>query len=345
MTHILKQSSANVAMDPPFHEAYKTLLAETAAEAKGTSDVVTVEEWDLPVVDLGRLTGGKVEEEEECKNDIIRASKEWGFFQVVNHGISNQLLAKMRAKQIELFKQPFERKSKEDQFSNFSAGSYRWGTPSATSITQLSWSEAFHVSLSDILGSNYGSDDDLRSTMEEYAGKVSRLAQKLAEILGENLGRSSKFFIENCVPSTCYLRMNRYPPCPVQGQIFGLMPHTDSDFLTILHQDQVGGLELVKDGKWIAVKPNPQALIVNIGDLFQVWSNDEYKSVEHRVVTNSRKERYSIAYFLCPWSETVIKSKSEPGVYRRFSFREFRNQVQEDVRKYGYKIGLPRFVL
>lgn len=220
--------------------------------------------------------------------------------------------------------------------------------------------------------------------MEEFAGKVSRLAQKLAEILGENLDRSSKFFVENCVPSTCYLRMNRYPPCPVSGQIFGLMPHTDSDFLTILHQDQVGGLELVKDGKWIAVKPNPEALIINIGDLFQVvielneiiiiikrekgklmikkivvnfgwvlffigevqaWSNDVYKSVEHRVVTNSKVERFSIAYFLCPWSDTVIKSKCEPGVYRRFSFREFRNQVQEDVRKHGYKIGLPRFAL
>lgn len=48
------------------------------------------------------------------------------------------------------------------------------------------------------------------------------------------------------------------------------MPHTDSDFLTILHQDQVGGLQLVKDGKWISVKPNPEALIINIGDLFQV---------------------------------------------------------------------------
>lgn len=48
------------------------------------------------------------------------------------------------------------------------------------------------------------------------------------------------------------------------------MPHTDSDFLTILHQDQVGGLQLVKDGKWISVKPNPKALIINIGDLFQV---------------------------------------------------------------------------
>lgn len=141
-------------MDPPFHEAYKALLGETAAMAKG-SDMVTVEEWELPVVDLSRL---KAAEAEECKSDIIKASKEWGFFQVVNHGISNQLLGKMRAKQIELFKQPFERKSKEDKFLNFSAGSYRWGTPSATSLTQLSWSEAFHVSLSDILGSN-GSDD------------------------------------------------------------------------------------------------------------------------------------------------------------------------------------------
>jgi gibberellin 2-oxidase len=49
------------------------------------------------------------------------------------------------------------------------------------------------------------------------------------------------------------------------------MPHTDSDFITILYQDQVGGLQLVKDKKWIAVKPNPNALIINIGDLFQVF--------------------------------------------------------------------------
>ncbi|XP_022933193.1 gibberellin 2-beta-dioxygenase 8 [Cucurbita moschata] len=341
MIHTLNQS-ANVAMDPPFHEAYKSLLAETAVERGG--DAVAVKEWELPVVDLRRLRdGAEVGEVEQCKNDIIRASQEWGFFQVVNHGVSSQLLGKMRAKQIGLFKQPFERKSKEDMFLNFSAGSYRWGTPTATSLTQLSWSEAFHVSLSDILGSN--GSDDLRSTMEEFAGKVSRLAQELAEILGENLGRSSKFFVDNCVPSTCYLRMNRYPPCSVPGRVFGLMPHTDSDFLTILHQDQVGGLELVKDGEWIAVKPNPEALIINIGDLFQAWSNNVYKSVEHRVVTNSKLERFSIAYFFCPWSETVIKSKCEPGVYRRFSFREFRNQVQEDVRKHGFKIGLPKFVL
>ncbi|XP_022139829.1 gibberellin 2-beta-dioxygenase 8 isoform X2 [Momordica charantia] len=331
-------------MDPPFNEAYKALLAESGGG--GSEGGGTVEECELPVVDLRRLSEGTAAEVEECKKEIARACEEWGFFQVVNHGISKRLLGEMRAKQMELFKQPFERK-----FMNFSAGSYRWGTPTATSLRQLSWSEAFHVSLSDILGSTALSDHlTLRSTMEEFAGKVSSLAQKVAEILAENLGSSSKFFVENCVGSSCFLRMNRYPPCPVPGpgQIFGLMPHTDSDFLTILHQDQVGGLQLLKDARWIAVKPNPDALIINIGDLFQAWSNDVYKSVEHRVVTNPKVERFSVAYFFCPSNETVIKSECEneaAAVYKRFSFREFRNQVQEDVRNHGYKIGLPRFLL
>lgn len=109
------------------------------------------------------------------------------------------------------------------------------------------------------------------TTMEQFVTTISELAQKLAEILAEKMGHNATFCKENCVPSTCYLRMNRYPPCPIP-EISGLMPHTDSDFLTILHQDQIGGLQLVKDGKWFAVKPNPKALIINIGDLFQVRS-------------------------------------------------------------------------
>ncbi|KAL2931519.1 Gibberellin 2-beta-dioxygenase 8 [Bienertia sinuspersici] len=111
----------------------------------------------------------------------------------------------------------------------------------------------------------------LVSTVKQFATTVSELATKLANILAEKLGHEGvTFFEENCLPSTCYLRMNRYPACPKYSQVLGLMSHTDSDFLTILYQDQVGGLQLVKDGKWISVKPNPQALIVNIGDLFQV---------------------------------------------------------------------------
>ncbi|KAB1201314.1 Gibberellin 2-beta-dioxygenase 8 [Morella rubra] len=297
--------------DPPFHEFYKSLFNKNMEEKtpqtinKSDKELVIVEECELPLIDLSRLYLSEPERT-ECKADIARASQEWGFFQVVNHGISPEILEKMRSEQERVFKQPFDRKTKEYRYLNFSAGSYRWGTPSATSLGQLSWSEAFHIPLSDI-------------------------------------SRSGGFDTLSCLPSTCYLRLNRYPPCPLPLEVFGLTPHTDSDFLTILHQDQVGGLQLVKDGRWIAVKPNPEALIINIGDLFQAWSNGVYKSVRHRVIANPLVERFSTAYFFCPSYDTVIESCREPAVYRKFSFREYRQQIHEDVQKLGTKIGLPRF--
>ena len=106
--------------------------------------------------------------------------------------------------------------------------------------------------------------------MQRYAGAVSALAARIARVLAEKLGEKGKLPTESCSESTCFLRLNRYPRCRFSQQVFGLVPHTDSDFLTVLHQDQVGGLELMKDSRWVAVRPNPQALIVNIGDLFQV---------------------------------------------------------------------------
>ncbi|KAJ0081910.1 hypothetical protein Patl1_11053 [Pistacia atlantica] len=322
--------------DPPFRQTYKTLFDKTSEET--CNEVVTVEECELPLVDLGRLNLDE-SEMEECKREIAIASQEWGFFQVINHGISRDILEKLREEQVKVFRQPFDTKSKEERFP---AGSYRWGTPSATCLKQLSWSEAFHIPMTDI--SDSGAFSSLSSTMEQFATTVAGLAKKLAGILAEKLGQKTTFFEENCLPSACYLRMNRYPPCPFSLEVHGLMPHTDSDFLTILHQDEVGGLQLVKDEKWISVKPNPEALIINIGDLFQAWSNEVYKSVQHRVVTNPTMERFSTAYFFCPSYDTVIQN-SEPSIYRKFSFREYRQQVQEDVQKLGHKVGLPRFLL
>ncbi|CAL5408424.1 unnamed protein product [Camellia sinensis] len=329
--------------EPPFQDTYKGLFDDYVdAESKyEKNDVVIVAECELPMVDLSRLNLGE-EEREDCKREIAKASQDWGFFQVVNHGICREILEKMRREQMKVFKRPFCEKI-NDEFMNFSEGSYRWGTPSATCLKQLSWSEAFHVPLAHISG--LGGLTNLSLTMEQFATTVSDLAQKLAEILAEKMGHKSTFFKENCLPNTCYLRMNRYPPCPISSEVFGLMSHTDSDFLTILHQDQIGGLQLVKDGNWIAVKPNQDALIINIGDLFQAWSNGVYKSVQHRVVANKLEERFSTAYFFCPSYDTEIQSCVEPSVYRRFSFREFRQEVQEDVKKFGYKIGLPSFLV
>ncbi|KAI3844811.1 hypothetical protein MKW92_035477 [Papaver armeniacum] len=290
----------------------------------------------LPLIDLSSLTrvgSSTILEKERCKRQIIEASKEWGFFQVVNHGISNELLKKLNVEQMKLFRQPYDKISSSNSF--------------------LSNTYPFHIPLLDILlrnPQNPNNNNTLRSTIDEFAGTLSELALKIAQVLAENVGSESKgltgYFAENCSEETCYLRLNRYPPCPISSeQVFGLMPHTDSDFLTILYQDQVGGLQLLKDGRWVTVKPNPQYLIINIGDLFQAWSNDLYKSVEHRVMTNNKFERFSTAYFLCPSHDTVIRSKGGPPLYKKFSFGEFREQVQEDVRKLGRKVGLSRFLL
>lgn len=340
--------------DPPFEETYKNLFLKHNITPLITSPATAkIEEHDLPLIDLGRLVA-TMEEQEKCKREIAEASREWGFFQVVNHGISPHIFGDLTKEQVKVFREPFNKK-KGDNCMNLRLppGSYRWGSPTATCLTQLSWSEAFHIPLADIcktgprnIANANPHVSNLCTTVKQFATNVSELAHKLANILAEKLGHDElTFFEDKCLPNTCYLRMNRYPPCPKYSHVLGLMPHTDSDFLTILYQDQVGGLQLVKDGKWMSVKPNPDALIVNIGDLFQAWSNGVYKSVVHRVVANPIMERFSTAFFLCPSGEAVIQSYREPSIYRKFSFGEYRQQVQEDVRELGHKIGLSRFLI
>ncbi|KAL4271769.1 hypothetical protein GQ457_13G002540 [Hibiscus cannabinus] len=374
-----------MATEPPFFEKYKAIFQSSADEKEKSTMVDVFEEIELPLIDLGHLNLGPFERR-ECIETMARAAAEWGFFQIVNHGIPEELLDRLNQEQVKVFQQPFGKKS-EDKFLNLSAQSYRWGNPLATSLRNLSWSETLHLSLKDIskmdeynnlsprlplqpaayvvatmslchvslpmcLISNHKTNGMItqepfclaRSTIEEYAAEANVLAQRLAEHLAQNLGIRAGYFRENCSPSSCSLRMNRYPPCPYSSIKFGIVPHTDTDFLTIVSQDQVGGLQLKRNGRWVSVKPNPKALVVNIGDFYQALSNGKYKSLTHRVIANRESERYSAAYFYCPTYETVIESCSKPSLYRRFSFKEYREQIRKDVKATGDKVGLSRFL-
>ncbi|XP_073001952.1 gibberellin 2-beta-dioxygenase 6-like [Typha latifolia] len=332
--------ASNSLSDPPLAKSYRALLTPLSSHERGGE---VPQECELPLIDLSHLSSGSAEERGACVEEIAKASSEWGFFQVVNHGISLQLLEEMRREQVKLFGLPFERKVSSKLLND----SYSWGTATAMAAKNFSWSEAFHVPLAKISDEecSYEEFTYLRDVMEKLAVAMSKVARKLAEVLAKNLGFSGHSFPENCNEKTCFLRFNHYPPCQLSPQTFGLVPHTDSDFLTVLHQDQVGGLQLMKDSRWVSVKPNPDALIVNIGDLFQAWSNGIYKSAEHKVMANGKKERYSIAYFLCPSYDSTIGSWKKPSLYKTFTFGEFRKQVQDDVKKTGQKIGLPRFLL
>ncbi|KAK4286057.1 hypothetical protein QN277_002668 [Acacia crassicarpa] len=331
--------------EPPFMKTYSDLFGESEQvniplvvdTCRNNNDKFC----EVPLIDLGKLN---------VEKGIREAATKWGFFQVVNHGIPQDVLESlMREQMIKVFHRPFATKCEQHFVNNLSASSssgYRWGNPSATSLLQVSWSEAYHVFLPDLTSMDH--DTPLRSSLKCFATKAGSLAERLAEILGEEVKMKSGYFRENCFPNTSFMRLNRYPVCPVPSKVLGFLPHSDSSFLTIVYQDNVGGLQLLKDGKWCVIKPNPQALLVNVGDLFQAASNGVYKSIKHRVLAAEKEERYSVAYFYSPSYDTMIESHGvgdSASLYRKFSFREYKQQSDKDVKELGDKVGLSRFLL
>ncbi|XP_021892963.1 gibberellin 2-beta-dioxygenase 8-like isoform X3 [Carica papaya] len=299
-------------MEPPFEDLYKALSNKRSSInydqslLKPKDDVIVTESVELPLIDLDRLNSGQLEYE-NCLNDMAEAATRWGFFQLINHGIPEDVLKRIIHEQKKLFHQPFSNKS-QPNFLNLSANSYRWGNPKATSLTQFHWSEAFHMSISDISRIDQYHFSSLRKTIEEYSVKVDNLAQRISELLATKLSSiKSSYFRDNY---------------------------------------RVGGLQLKRDnGSWVSVKPSTNVLSVNIGDLFQALSNGVYKSIEHRVIAPQKVERLSIAYFLCPSHDVIIQSCSnKPPIYKNFSFKEYTLQIQRDVDSIGDKIGLSRFL-
>ncbi|KAH7517919.1 hypothetical protein FEM48_Zijuj09G0115300 [Ziziphus jujuba var. spinosa] len=142
-------------------------------------------------------------------------------------------------------------------------------------------------------------------------------------------------------PNT-FIRINYYPPCPFPHLALGVGRHKDAAALTILAQDDVGGLQAKRksDGEWITVKPTPNAYVVNVGDVLHIWSNEKYRSVEQRVVVNKLKERLSIPCFFLPGPHVMVKPVEEllngenRPKYKEYNWGKFFvNRSRSDFKK------------
>ena len=111
-----------------------------------------------------------------------------------------------------------------------------------------------------------------REICEEYAQEVQKLSIKLMELIALSLGLPANRFNGFFKDQTSFIRLNHYPPCPIPHLALGVGRHKDAGALTVLAQDEVGGLEVKRksDGEWIRVKPTPDAFIINVGDMIQV---------------------------------------------------------------------------
>ncbi|EEF42736.1 Leucoanthocyanidin dioxygenase, putative [Ricinus communis] len=170
---------------------------------------------------------------------------------------------------------------------------------------KLDWGDMFYmITLPHELRKSYLFPElpvSFRATLESYSTEMENLALKIFNLMAKALEMEPKEMREIFEKGCQKMRMNYYPPCPLPELVMGLNSHTDAVGLTILLQvNEVEGLQVKKDGKYVPVKPLPDAFIINVGDILEVVTNGIYKSVEHRATVNSEEERISIATFYSP---------------------------------------------
>ena len=150
---------------------------------------------------------------------------------------------------------------------------------------------------------------DFRATIERYVEEMSTLARKMVGAIALSLGLPTDSLDRYFEDPTTFLRLLHYPTQPQEEGLFGSAPHTDYGFITLLAQDNVGGLEVKnKAGEWVPAPPIPDSFVMNVGDILARWSNDVFVSTPHRVINRTGRERYSQPFFFDPSMEEMIEA-------------------------------------
>jgi isopenicillin N synthase-like dioxygenase len=288
----------------------------------------------FPVIDIG------VADTDAVHRQVDVACREWGFFQVIGHGIEPRTIEALHCQMRAFFAQSLAAKR-----SILRTAENPWGfyDQELTRRTR-DWKQIYDYGPADgdaIVPQWPLALPGFRSAVEAFYTACDALALRLLHVLAANLGVAPRALDGHFRPAhTSFLRLNYYPRCPrperpseqrvASEGYLGVNQHTDSGVLTLLVQDEQPGLEVLKDGRWHLVEPRRDALVVNIGDIVQVWSNDRYRAALHRALANAEHERFSAPFFFNPAYEaryaplpSVIDERNPPA-YRAIVWREFR---------------------
>ncbi|MBL4665900.1 MAG: isopenicillin N synthase family oxygenase, partial [Sneathiella sp.] len=170
----------------------------------------------------------------------------------------------------------------------------------------------------------YPETPGLRSATESYFGDLLSVALKIMQAMALALDQKQDFFDQYFDHSTSILRMLHYLPAEHKSHPDqpGAGAHTDYGCLTILSQDDVGGLQIKHmNGQWIDAPPLDGCFVVNVGDMMCRWTNGEYKSTLHRVTGDLKSDRYSVPFFVEPNYDTVVQvlqSCIKPGMQAKY---------------------------
>lgn len=295
---------------------------------------------EIPVISLAGIDDEGGKRSEICKK-IVEACEDWGIFQVVDHGVDPKLISEMTHLAKEFFALPPEEKLRFDMSGGKKGGFIVSSHLQGEAVQD--WREIVTYFSYPVRSRDYSRWPDKpegwRAVTEEYSEKLMGLACKLLEVLSEAMGLEKEALTKACVDMDQKVVVNFYPKCPQPDLTLGLKRHTDPGTITLLLQDQVGGLQATKDNgqNWITVQPIEGAFVVNLGDHGHYLSNGRFKNADHQAVVNSNCSRMSIATFQNPAPEATvyplkIEEGEKPVLEEPITFAEmYRRKMSKDL--------------
>ncbi|KAJ7944169.1 flavanone 3-hydroxylase, partial [Quillaja saponaria] len=295
---------------------------------------------EIPVISLAGIddiNGRRT----EIRQKIVEACEDWGIFQVIDHGVDTKLISDMTRLARDFFALPPEEKLRFDMSGGKKGGFIVSSHLQGEAVQD--WREIVTYFSYPIRNRDYSrwpdKPEEWKSVTEEYSEKLMGLACKLLEVLSEAMGLEKEALTKACVDMDQKVVINFYPKCPQPDLTLGLKRHTDPGTITLLLQDQVGGLQATRDnGKtWITVQPVEGAFVVNLGDHGHYLSNGRFKNADHQAVVNSNHSRLSIATFQNPAPDaTVYPLKIREGekavLEEPITFAEmYRKKMSKDI--------------
>jgi isopenicillin N synthase-like dioxygenase len=271
----------------------------------------------IPVIDLGPYLAGEPGALDRTAGQLRFALTEIGFYSIVNHGMPTALVREVYREVARFHALPLDEKLKIELDKHNVGYLPMMGDTLRTSVvanvTKPNMSEAFFMARDlaadhpDVVADRrFRSANQwpaelpgFRDTLVTYCDALELLVKKLVRLYARALELPPTYFDTPFADFQYKLRATHYPSQPAAPEDeFGIAPHTDTSFLTLLAPNDVPGLAFrTRAGDWIDVPTTPDAFIVNGGQLLLRWTNDRFLATPHRAINRTGGERYALAFF------------------------------------------------